>query len=133
MGPMGQEAKAARACARSCTCPFLGTLSESLPGVMAYFVIWKAVLYHIDIFESSWIQARRYLGGSLASCLVTLMVSDFGRVIYLTCSDLTQGARLFMTLSGDHDHDDMTRTRMHSDTGILGGPAAASYRIFGRG
>ncbi len=44
---------------------------------------WKAVLYHIDLFESSYIQVRRYLGGS-PSCLVTLMVSDFGRVIYLT-------------------------------------------------
>jgi hypothetical protein len=38
-----------------------------------------------------------------------------------------------MTLSGDHDHDDMTRTRMRSDTGILSEPAAASYRTFGRG
>ncbi len=39
----------------------------------------------IDLFESSEIQTRRYLGlGGSPSCLVTLMVSDFGRVIYLT-------------------------------------------------
>jgi hypothetical protein len=49
------------------------------------FVLWKATLWHIDLFESSQIQARQYLGGSL-SCIVTLMASDrdFGRVIYLT-------------------------------------------------
>jgi hypothetical protein len=46
-------------------------------------VIWKAVLYHIDLFESSYIQTRRRLGGS-PSCLVALMVLDFGRVINLT-------------------------------------------------
>ena len=86
MEPMVSEAKAARACARSCTCPFLGHVFR-VTGVMAYVARhWKAVaavLYHIDPFEGSWIQPRRYLGGS-PSCLVTLMVLDFGRVIYLT-------------------------------------------------
>jgi len=52
-------------------------------GVMEQFVIWKTVLYQINLFESSRIVSRRYSGGGL-SCLVTLIVSDFGRVIYLT-------------------------------------------------
>jgi hypothetical protein len=50
------------------------------------------VLFHLDPFESSEIQPGRYFGGC-PSCLVTVMVSDFGRVIYLTgpagASDLT--------------------------------------------
>jgi hypothetical protein len=58
-------------------------LAFGITGFMAYFVIWKVVLCHTDLFERSWIQARRYLGGQ-AAFNVTLMVSDFGRVIYLT-------------------------------------------------
>ena len=46
-------------------------------------VIWETVLYQINLFESSRIVSRRYFGGG-PSCLVTLMVLDFGRVIYLT-------------------------------------------------
>ena len=52
-------------------------------GVMEQFVIWETVLYQINLFESSRIVSRRYFGGG-PSCLVTLIVSDFGRVIYLT-------------------------------------------------
>jgi hypothetical protein len=73
MDPMVEEAEAARA---------LGTLFW-VTGVMACFVIWKAVLYRIDLLGGSSIQTRRYFGGC-HSCLVTLTVLDSGRVIYRT-------------------------------------------------
>ncbi len=70
--------------------PVLGCAFR-VTGVMASFVIWKAVLCHIDVFESSStstdyyrVQTRRYVGGILSS-LVSLTASDFGRIIYLTC------------------------------------------------
>ena len=56
MEPMVQEAKDSRACARSCTCLFLGALSESLASWHSSsfgFQVWKAVLCHIDLFEGS--------------------------------------------------------------------------------
>jgi hypothetical protein len=59
---------------RGSGCPVWGTLFGVIGG-MAWLVVWKAarstVLYHIDLFESSKIQTRRYRGGS-PSCLVTL-------------------------------------------------------------
>ena len=78
--------KPARACARSCTCPFLGTLSESL-------VSWHSSSFG-RLCCASPIYSRvarfkpvdTFQGGS-PSCLVTLMVLDFGRV--MNRSDLT--------------------------------------------
>jgi hypothetical protein len=45
----------ALAYARSCTCPFLGTISESLVSwiVRHWHLEGRAVLCHIDLFESS--------------------------------------------------------------------------------
>ena len=54
MDPMVQEAKVARACAPKWHQPALGHAFR-VTGFMpvAQFVIWKAVMCHIDLFERS--------------------------------------------------------------------------------
>ncbi len=80
------KAEAARACARSCTCPFLGTLFRDtgfMPVAWFVTVIWKALSVSHRSIREYWLDSNHTVGTSkvaqVAAFRMTVMAaaSDF--------------------------------------------------------